>query len=76
MLYNDRKDITDSSLCTYLQGRNTDTDADNQLVDTEGEEEGGTNWEVGLTCKHYYVENRQQVGSCHIAQGAQLSVLW
>jgi len=30
---------------TYLQGRNRDTDADNGLVDTAGEREGGTNWE-------------------------------
>lgn len=58
LLYNDRKDITDSSLCTCLQGRNTDTDIDSGLMHTEGEEEGGTNWEVGLTYKHYSVENR------------------
>ena len=30
---------------TYLQGRNRDTDIENELVDTAGEGEGGSNWE-------------------------------
>ena len=28
-----------------MQGRNRDTDTENGCVDTEGEGEGGTNWE-------------------------------
>ena len=31
--------------CTYLQGRNGDKDVENELVDTPGEGEGGTNWD-------------------------------
>ena len=34
---------------------------------------GGRIERLGLTCIHYYVQNRQLVGSCCIAQGAQLS---
>ena len=31
---------------TYLQGRNRDADVENRHVDTGGEGEGGTNWEI------------------------------
>ena len=33
---------------TYLQGNNGDTDLENRLVDTVGEEEGGMNWENSI----------------------------
>ena len=33
---------------TYLQGRNTDTEAENGLVDTAEKGEGGTNWENSI----------------------------
>ena len=33
---------------TYLQGRNRDSDRENRLVDTVGEEQGGTNWESSI----------------------------
>ena len=31
---------------TYLQGRNRGTDVEKRYVDTEGEAEGGTDWEI------------------------------
>ena len=31
---------------TYLQDRNRDTDVENGLVHTAGEEEGGASWEI------------------------------
>ena len=61
---------------TYLQGRNRDTDEENGRVDTgEGEEVGWTG-RLGLTHIHYHVQSRQLVGSCCIAQRAQLQALW
>ena len=33
---------------TYFQGRNRDTDIENELVDTMGEEEGGMSWERSI----------------------------
>ena len=33
---------------TYLQGRNRDVDIENGHVDTVGEGDGGTNWEIGI----------------------------
>jgi len=32
----------------YLQGRNRDSDVEHGLVDTDGEEEGGMNWESSM----------------------------
>ena len=59
----------------YLQGRNTDTDIENRLVDTEDEGEGGTDrqgpWNIHIT----YVK-RELMGSCCITRGAQPSALY
>ena len=48
---------------------------ENELVDTVGEGEGGTNWEssidiYALSCV------KQWVGSCYITQGACPGTLW
>ena len=33
---------------TYMPRSNGDADSENRLVDTEGEEEGGMNWESNM----------------------------
>ena len=33
---------------TYMQGRNRNIDVENRYVDTGGEGEGGTNWEIRI----------------------------
>ena len=38
--------------------------------------EVGWTGKLGQTCIHYHVWNRQLVGSCFIAHGAQLRALW
>ena len=32
----------------HFQGRNRDPDVENKSVDTAGEEEGATDWEIGI----------------------------
>ena len=59
---------------TYLQGRNRDTGIEKALVDAAGEGEGGTNWEIRIDI-HTPPCVKQIVGSCCLAQGAQLSAL-
>ena len=67
---------------TYLQGSNEDADTENTLVDTEGNREGGKNWESsnGIyalpcvksddQCKDTPVDNcRLLDGSLHSGRG-------
>ena len=44
-------------------------------MDIEGEEEGGTNWEIRTDIYTLSCVKRELVGSCCIAQGAQLSAI-
>jgi len=57
----------------FLQSRNRDADIENRYVDIEGEEEGGTNWEIRTDIYTPLCVKRELVGSCCTAQGAQLS---
>ena len=48
---------------------------ENELVDTVGEGEGGTNWESSIDI--YTLSSvKQWVGSCYITQGACPGTLW
>ena len=58
-----------------MQGRNRDADVENRYVDIQGEEEGGTNWEIRTDIYTLSCVKRELVGSCCIAQGAQLSAI-
>ena len=65
---------------TYLQGRNRDVDIENGHVDTVGEGDGGTNWEIGidiyiLPCVKYIASRNMLLRTCYKAQEAQLSAL-
>ena len=55
---------------TYLQGRNSDRDIEDGLVDTVGEGEGGTNQQ---SSSDIYTALRviKLVRSCYMTQGAQ-----
>ena len=51
-----------------------DADAESRHVDTGG----GVcvmNWEIGIDIMHCRVYKRQLVGTCRVAQGAQLGAL-
>ena len=54
-----------------MQGRNRDTDIENEHVDTEGKEECGMNREIRIDI-YTLPCVRQLMGTCCIAQGAQL----
>ena len=58
-----------------MQGRNRDADVEDKYVDIEGEEEGGTNWEIRTDRYTPSCVNRELVGDCCRAQGAQLSAI-
>ena len=38
-----------------MQGKDRGADKENNIVDTGGDGEGGTNWRVALTYIHYHV---------------------
>ena len=62
-----------------MKGRNKDTDIENGLLDTEMEGEGEMNWksktDVCVCVCVCVCRIDSLVGSCCIAQGAQLSAL-
>ena len=58
-----------------MQGRNRDTEVEIELVDTAGESEGGKNSERNTGIDTSPVKNKQSVGSCCAAQGAQAGTL-
>ena len=57
-----------------MQGRNRDEDVENRHVDTVGEGEGGTNWEIRIDI-HTLPCAKHLAGMCCIAQGAQFGTL-
>ena len=53
---------------TYLQGRNGDADVENRLWTHQWKERVGQTEKLALTHMHYYVYNRQLVGSDQISR--------
>ena len=60
---------------TYLQGRNRNSDVEKTWTQ-QGKERVGQIDRVALKHTRHHVWNRQLVGSCFLAQGAQLSAPW
>ena len=61
---------------TYLQAGIETQTSRTDLWTQQGKERVGQTERAALTYIHYYVENRQQVGSRCITQGAQSGDLW
>lgn len=58
-----------------MQGRNREEDIEKGLVDTEEEDEGGTNWESSVDINTLPCVKQLAVRSSFVAEGPQLSTL-
>ena len=61
----------------YLQNRNRLMDFKNKLMVTKKERRGRRlNWGLGFDMYTYCIWNEWSMGTCHIAQGTLLSIVW